>query len=100
MNLNKALVILLAKEVFISADKVEVFQKNKKKPHRDMFKSKIKSNKSSSTPTPTNIALEGTATQSSTRIEGGAASRAIDGNTDGNFWAHSVTHTGYVSSPW
>ncbi len=33
------------------------------------------------------------ATQSSTGWEGDA-NRAIDGNTDGNYWNHSVTHTG------
>jgi len=40
----------------------------------------------------TNVALSGTASQSSTAF-GGDASRAIDGNTDGNFNNNSVTHT-------
>ena len=40
-----------------------------------------------------NVALTGTAQQSSTGF-GGVASRANDGNTDGNWGAGSVTHTG------
>ncbi|XP_035682322.1 uncharacterized protein LOC118419823 [Branchiostoma floridae] len=40
-----------------------------------------------------NVALGKTAYQTSTRDEGGAASRAVDGNTDGNFNAGSCTHT-------
>tara|TARA_R110001583_G_scaffold41891_1_gene133121 strand:- start:15106 stop:15675 length:570 start_codon:yes stop_codon:yes gene_type:complete len=42
-----------------------------------------------------NLALTGTASQSSTGYwDGGAsASRAIDGNTDGSFWNSSVSHT-------
>lgn len=40
-----------------------------------------------------NIAPLGLALQSSTRAAGGAAERAIDGNTDGNFGNNSVTHT-------
>ena len=50
---------------------------------------------SSGTPT-VNLALAsngGVATQSSTRAAGGAASRAIDGNTNGSFGGNSVTHT-------
>ena len=39
-----------------------------------------------------NLALTGTASQSSTGF-GGVANLAIDGNTDGNFSAGSVTHT-------
>lgn len=39
-----------------------------------------------------NFALLGTASQSTTDF-GGAASRANDGNTDGNFGGNSVTHT-------
>ncbi len=38
-----------------------------------------------------NVALSGTASQSSTGF-GGSASRAIDGNTDGNYANNSVTH--------
>jgi hypothetical protein len=52
----------------------------------------------------TNLALGGTATQSSTGTfdSGGpaVASRAIDGNTDGNFFDHSVTHTGQEQAWW
>ncbi|MFC3321665.1 calcium-binding protein [Mesorhizobium cantuariense] len=40
-----------------------------------------------------NVALTGTASQKTTGW-GGDASRAIDGNTDGNFNHNSVTHTG------
>lgn len=42
---------------------------------------------------PVNVALDGTASQSSTRAAGGAAGRAIDGNTSGVFSQNSVTHT-------
>jgi hypothetical protein len=41
----------------------------------------------------TNLALAGTATQSTTAF-GGDASRAIDGNTDGRYSKGSVTHSG------
>ncbi len=41
--------------------------------------------------TSTNLAPNGTATQSSSH--GADASRANDGNTDGNYWNGSVTHT-------
>ena len=41
----------------------------------------------------TNFALNKTATQSSTHASGAAASRAVDGNTDGVFANGSVTHT-------
>ena len=40
----------------------------------------------------TNLALDGTASQSSTGF-GGVASRAIDGNTNGAYGGGSVTHT-------
>lgn len=43
-----------------------------------------------------NVALNGTATQSSTGTWGGIfadANLAIDGNTNGNFWNGSVAHT-------
>ena len=47
-----------------------------------------------------NIALQGaTATQSSTDF-GGPASRAIDGNTSGDYQAGSVTHTAQENDPW
>lgn len=44
-----------------------------------------------------NVALLGTATQSSTRAAGGAASRAIDNNINGAFGGNSVTHTDQAS---
>ncbi|MEQ9302317.1 MAG: carbohydrate-binding protein, partial [Marinoscillum sp.] len=51
-------------------------------------------------PVGTNIALNGTATQSSTAYSG-VASRAIDGNTSGNWSDGSVTHTSAdTSNPW
>lgn len=46
-----------------------------------------------------NLALEGTATQSSTDYEG-EARRAIDGNTNGDYVAASTTHTQNSSNPW
>jgi len=46
-----------------------------------------------------NLALLGTATQSSTLHEG-EASRAIDGDTNGVFGAGSVTHTSPELNPW
>ncbi len=47
-----------------------------------------------------NIALRGVATQSTTGF-GGDASRAIDGNTDGNYGGGSVTHTNFEDpAPW
>ncbi|MCA9199022.1 MAG: DUF1549 domain-containing protein, partial [Planctomycetales bacterium] len=46
-----------------------------------------------------NIAASGQASQSSTAY-GGSPQRAIDGNTDGNYDAHSVTHTETESDPW
>ena len=49
--------------------------------------------------TSANIALCGFATQSSTDYSG-EASRAIDGNTDGNFANNSVTHTLEEANPW
>jgi hypothetical protein len=47
----------------------------------------------------TNVAPKGTATQSSTDFEG-AAKRAIDGNTDGDYQKKSTTHTKAESDPW
>ncbi|MFY9553129.1 MAG: discoidin domain-containing protein [Blastocatellia bacterium] len=47
----------------------------------------------------TNLALGKTATQSSTAF-GAAASRAVDGNTNGNWAGGSVTHTNYENQPW
>ncbi|HWP96169.1 MAG TPA: discoidin domain-containing protein [Syntrophomonadaceae bacterium] len=47
-----------------------------------------------------NVAQGKNATQSSDGW-GGIASSAVDGNTDGNFWAGSVSHTNYDSfGPW
>jgi Protein of unknown function (DUF1553)/Protein of unknown function (DUF1549)/Planctomycete cytochrome C/F5/8 type C domain len=46
-----------------------------------------------------NLALEGTAEQSSTDYEG-PASRAIDGNTDGQYQKNSTTHTAQSDNPW
>ena len=47
-----------------------------------------------------NLALNGTATQSGTNWEA-EASRANDGNTDGNFWGSlSVTGTAWRVQPW
>lgn len=46
-----------------------------------------------------NLALSGTATQSSTGF-GGAASRAIDGNTDPNYGGGSITHTNGEAGGW
>ena len=47
----------------------------------------------------TNIAGDGTATQSTTDFEG-PARLAIDNNTDGNFQNKSVTHTAISKDPW
>jgi alpha-L-rhamnosidase len=47
-----------------------------------------------------NIAMDGTATQSSIGYEGAVASRAIDGNTDGKFFSNSVTHTASDANAW
>lgn len=46
-----------------------------------------------------NIALKGTATQSSESYAG-AAPLAIDGNTSGDYRQHSVTHTEATDNPW
>jgi rhamnogalacturonyl hydrolase YesR len=47
-----------------------------------------------------NMALRGTATQSSVGYGGAIAARAIDGNTDGRFSNNSVTHTGSDKNAW
>jgi len=47
----------------------------------------------------TNLALDGTAEQSSTN-NSGVPSRAIDGNTNGNWGNGSVTHTTNSFQPW
>jgi len=46
-----------------------------------------------------NVALQGTATQHSTEYDG-PPELAIDGNTDGTFTNHSVTHTATADDPW
>ena len=46
-----------------------------------------------------NIALGKRVSQSSTAY-GGFASKAVDGNTNGNFGNQSVTHTDFQSKPW
>ena len=49
---------------------------------------------------PTNLGLGKTATQSGTQLNA-TASRAIDGNTSGNFWAdNSCSLTNWVSNAW
>ena len=47
----------------------------------------------------TNLALNGTASQSTT-ASGGSASRAIDNNTNGNWGGSSVTHTASRTNSW
>lgn len=47
----------------------------------------------------TNLALNKPASQSSTDW-GGVAQRGADGNTDGNYWNNSVTHTATQTQPW
>ena len=47
----------------------------------------------------TNVATDGTATQVSDQHRG-SADRAIDGKTNGNFRANSVTHTNRANPPW
>ena len=49
--------------------------------------------------TPTNVALSKPTAQSSTGY-GGSSSRAVDGNTDGNWNRGSVTHTNHESNPY
>jgi YD repeat-containing protein len=47
-----------------------------------------------------NLALNKPATQSSDPGWGGPASKAVDGNTSGNWPDGSVTHTNYEGQPW
>jgi Concanavalin A-like lectin/glucanases superfamily/F5/8 type C domain len=47
----------------------------------------------------TSLAIGQPATQSSTAASG-LASRAVDGNPEGNFFANSVTHTDYNTQAW
>ena len=51
--------------------------------------------------TPTNIAMSGTASQSSTQFEA-EASRAIDGNTNGQFWGdqNTISLTNWEKHAW
>ncbi|XVV00598.1 glycosyl hydrolase family 95 catalytic domain-containing protein [Actinosynnema sp. CA-248983] len=52
---------------------------------------------------PANLALRAPASQSSTYRTGAVAGRAVDGNTNGDFWAGSVTHTSdqpLDANPW
>jgi hypothetical protein len=49
---------------------------------------------------PVNVAPGGAATQSSTYLSYTGASRAIDGNSDGNFFDYSVTHTNADYQAW
>jgi hypothetical protein len=53
-----------------------------------------------STTQATNLALNKLATQSSTPVWGGLASRAVDGNTSGNWADGSVTHTDLDAQAW
>lgn len=46
-----------------------------------------------------NLAASKTTTESSNPF-GGNPSRAVDGNTDGNWYGNSVTHTGYEPNAW
>ncbi len=49
---------------------------------------------------PMNLALNKSATQQSEQFNA-SASRAVDGNTDGNFWgSNSVSLTSWTSQPW
>ncbi len=47
----------------------------------------------------TNVALNKTTSQSST-ASGAVSSRAVDGNTNGDFFSGSVTHTAASNQPW
>ena len=47
-----------------------------------------------------NLALDGTATQSSLGHPDGVPSRAVDGNTNGKFFNKSVTHTSSDADAW
>ncbi len=47
----------------------------------------------------TNVALNAPATQSSTRY-GGLPTRAVDGNTNGDYFINSVSHTAYERTGW
>lgn len=49
---------------------------------------------------PTVNAAQGKSSSQSSTLAGGAAGRAVDGNTNGNFAAGSVTHTGVDGPSW
>jgi hypothetical protein len=71
-------------------------------PHRVMLASSTVSATSPSTAV-VNLALNKPATQSSTGTFSGfvaSASLAVDGNTDGNFLNHSVSHTNFENQAW
>lgn len=68
-------------------------------PWTDAGQELIKKNDAEIAAATKNLALFGTAKQSSTR-SGGVASRAIDGKTNGVFKKRSVTHTKKQSTPW
>nr|XP_014349314.1 PREDICTED: uncharacterized protein LOC106705150 [Latimeria chalumnae] len=53
-----------------------------------------------SDPSLTNMALTGTATQSSTYEKIGSPDRAIDGNSNSNYRKHPCTHTKRDRNPW
>ncbi|ADG69043.1 protein of unknown function DUF1549 [Planctopirus limnophila DSM 3776] len=55
--------------------------------------------RNASVPDTSNLALHKPARQSSTDF-GGAAERAVDGNTGGDFYQNSVTHTAVSQDPW
>ena len=50
--------------------------------------------------TVSNLAQGKPATQSSTYTADYIASRAADGNTDGNYWSKSINHTNFETNPW
>ena len=47
-----------------------------------------------------NVALSGTATQSSTYLPGGEAEHSIDGNTDPEYIHNSCSHSDFQANPW
>ena len=51
-------------------------------------------------PAPQDLAVNKAASQSSTLYPSTAASKAVDGNTDGNFWDGSVSHTNQDANAW
>jgi alpha-L-fucosidase len=46
------------------------------------------------------IVSTGKPTNESSTAAGGVPNRAVDGNTDGNWWANSCTHTDIEAKPW